>query len=447
MSRGTVWLGLLTAAGILMAGNGANAQRADRPNIVVIMADDFGYECVGVNGGDYRTPNLDRLAAEGVRFERAYAQPLCTPSRLQLMTGQYNIRNYTRFGALDARQQTFGHWFRAAGYRTGIFGKWQLGREKDLPQRFGFDEAVLWQHTRRPARYANPGLEFNGVERDYRNGEFGEDLLADAVCLFLEQNKARPFVAYYPMVLTHGPFEPPPNSPDYRRQATGPEGDPSRRAGPRYFPDMVAHADAAVGKVLRKLDELGLRDRTLVLFTGDNGTGRPITTRFRGQALQGGKGLQQEIGMHVPLMVRLPGRIPAGRVTRDLVDFTDFVPTLLDCTGIGRPKGWTLDGHSLWPRLTGKGGAPRRWIYSWYARDGGPTGSEFARGEHLKLYRDGRLFDVEADPGEKQPLSSEGLSDAQRREYEQLHSALKKFANARPEWTWKNVPPVQPNPD
>jgi arylsulfatase A len=133
------------------------------------MADDFGYECIGANGStSYQTPHIDKLAATGMRFEHCYSQPLCTPTRVQLMTGQYNIRNYVRFGLLDPKQTTFAHLFKQAGYTTGIVGKWQLGGGFDGPKHFGFDEYCLWQLTRRPPRFANPGLEINGKEIDYK---------------------------------------------------------------------------------------------------------------------------------------------------------------------------------------------------------------------------------------------------------------------------------------
>ncbi len=441
--RGATAVTVLAAAFVALCASAraaARAQTPSRPNVVFIMVDDFGYECVAANGGGYETPNVDALAKSGIRFERAFAQPLCTPTRAQLMTGQYNLRNYTQFGELDPRLQCFAQWFRAAGYRTGIFGKWQLGRRPDLPQHFGFDESVLWQHTRRPPRYANPGLEFNGKERDYRAGEFGEDLLTDELCNFVDRNKDRPFLAYYPMVLTHDPFEPTPDSPDYPRSALAPEKDPSRKANPRYFKDMVRYADRCVGRVLAKLDALGLREKTLVVFTGDNGTGRPITSRLSGKPYRGGKGLHQESGMRVPLVVSWPGRIPAGRVTRALVDSTDHAPTLLDAAGLPRPQGWTLDGKSLWPQLTGASTAGREFIYSWYARDGGEKGSEFVRGDRLKLYRGGRLFDVEADPDEQAPLNAATLTPDQIREHRLLEGALKLYEGGRPEWTWKNRP-------
>src|SRR5688500_10196908 len=174
LSRSAVY-----AAAFLLIAGGVLLEAADRkPNVVLIMADDFGYECVTANGGEsYRTPNLDRLAATGMRFEHCHVQPLCTPTRTQLMTGLYNVRNYIDFGTLDPKATTFAHLRKTAGSATGICGKWQLGQEKDLPQRCGFDDALLWQHTRRPSRYAKPGHERNGVEQDYTKGEYGPTVI------------------------------------------------------------------------------------------------------------------------------------------------------------------------------------------------------------------------------------------------------------------------------
>ena len=146
-----------------------------KPNIVLIMADDMGYEALSVNGSEScQSPNLDKLAAGGVRFTNGFANPLCTPSRAKIMTGQYNVRNYVGFGVLDRGQTTFAHQLKAAGYATCIAGKWQLGKETDSPQHFGFEQSCLWQHTRSgrskengktiDRRFVNPMLEFNGKE-------------------------------------------------------------------------------------------------------------------------------------------------------------------------------------------------------------------------------------------------------------------------------------------
>src|SRR5688572_20398382 len=165
---------------ILCVTAAQSAESTRKPNIIVIMADDFGYECVGANGStSYKTPVLDKLAASGMRFTNCNVQPLCTPTRVQLMTGIYNVRNYVRFGEMDPKCVTFANVLKQAGYATCIAGKWQLGRDAGLPKTFGFDESYLWQHTRRPERYKNPGLEINGVEKDWSNGEYGPDLVND----------------------------------------------------------------------------------------------------------------------------------------------------------------------------------------------------------------------------------------------------------------------------
>ena len=186
---------------------------AERPNIVLIMADDMGYEALSVNGSEScKSPNLDRLAADGVRFTNCFAQPLCTPSRAKLMTGQYNVRNYVRFGLLDRGQTTFAHQLKEAGYSTCIAGKWQLGKQKDAPQHFGFEKSCLWQHTRSgrskadgktyDRRFVNPQLEFNGVEKNFTNGEYAPQICTDFICSFIDEHKDEPFCVYYPMILT-----------------------------------------------------------------------------------------------------------------------------------------------------------------------------------------------------------------------------------------------------
>jgi arylsulfatase A len=186
-----------------------------------------------------------------------------------------------------------------------------------------------------------------------------------------------------------------------------------------------------VGRVIARLEKLGLREKTLVLFTGDNGTGKGMVTRMGERTVVGGKGQTTDAGMHVPLIASWPGKVPAGKVCRDLVDFTDFLPTLLEAAGAERPKELALDGRSFLPQLQGREGNPRPWIYSWYARDGGPTGVEQARDQRFKLYGDGRFFDVAADPLEKNPLGTDGLSPEARKAREKLQAALDQFKGTR----------------
>ena len=193
---------LLTA--LLLAPLASLHAAEHKPNIVLILIDDFGYECVTADGGEsYRTPVMDRLAATGVRFEQCHAQPLCTPTRVQLMTGIGNKRNYTHFAHLDPSQKTFGNLLKDAGYATCITGKWQLSNGFNGPAHFGFDEYCLWQLKRRPGRYKNPGLEINGKLHDYTKNEYGPDIVSDYALDFITRKKDVPFFLYYPMMLTH----------------------------------------------------------------------------------------------------------------------------------------------------------------------------------------------------------------------------------------------------
>jgi arylsulfatase A len=418
------------AACLPHAAVAATGSAARQPNLIMIMADDFGYEGVTVNGGEsYRTPNLDRMAAQGMRFEQCHVQPLCTPTRVQLMTGLYNVRNYIDFGTLDPNARTFAHLLKEAGYVTGIAGKWQLGEGRDLPQRFGFDESYLWQHTRRPPRYANPGMEHNGRELDFHNGEYGPKLVNDFALDFVARHRDRPFFLYYPMILPHGPFQPTPDSAEWDPTARG----ETVNRNPKYFADMVEYLDKMVGRLMARLDELGLREHTLVLFTGDNGTPNGITSQFKGRPYPGGKGEETARGTHVPLIASWPGRVPAGSVNSDLIASVDFLPTLVEAAGVPLPKGMPPDGRSFLPQLLGRKGEPRDWLYVWYARDGGPTATfEFAMGRRYKLYRDGRFFDLQTDPFEEAPLRVSTLRGGAAQAARELQAALALYADARP---------------
>ena len=402
-----------------------------KPNIVLILADDLGYETIGANGGtSYKTPVLDQLAVNGARFTHCYAQPLCTPTRVQLMTGRSNVRNYINFGNMDPHAVTFGNIFQNAGYVTCIAGKWQLGSDLELPKKFGFDEYCLWQHTRRPPRYSNPGLEINGVQKNFTNGEYGPDIVNDYALDFITRNKNKPFFLYYPMMLTHDPYQPTPNSKDWDPKAIG-EG---VNQAPAHFGDMVAYMDKLIGKLLTKLDEQGLRENTLVLFLGDNGTGRGTRSMMGGRVVIGRKGSTVDAGMHVPLIASWPGRIAKGSVCSDLVDTTDFLPTICEASSVKIPEPEKLDGRSFLPQLLGEKGRPRDWIYSWYSpRQGqGSKVNEFAFNHHYKLCRDGKFVDLAKDPDENAALSVASLTGDAAKAAQSLQTALDQFKDARP---------------
>lgn len=423
-----------------LAGTVATPSEVAKPNVIVIMADDLGYETIGANGGtSYQTPHLDRLAATGVRFEHCYVQPLCTATRVQLMTGQSNARNYIRFGVIDPNVTTFAQLFERAGYATAIVGKWQLGREVDLPRRLGFQEYYLWQHTRRPPRYANPGLEIMGVEKDFQNGEYGPDLLNDFACDFVKRNKDKPFLLYYPLTLTHAPYQPAPDSPDWDPNAQGEQVNQH----PRHFGEMVQYMDKLIGKLVDLLDELNIRKHTLLIFLGDNGTGGGIRSMMGDREVIGGKGKTTRAGMRVPLIVNGPGMVRSGVVCSDLVDSTDIFPTICEAAGIPIPDGLVLDGKSFWPQLCGQPATPRKWIYCWYSpRQGADTRvTEFAFNQRYKLYRDGRFYDCELDPEEKQPLEDSQLSEDTRQIREMLKQVLNAHVGIRPAHLDEQLPP------
>ena len=439
-------LALLLLGGLLAPA--LLAQQQQRPNVIVILADDLGYECLAANGGtSYQTPNLDQLAATGVRFTNAHVQPLCTPTRVQVMTGQYNIRNYIGFGQLKRGETTFGNLLRDAGDHTAIAGKWQLGRSAELPNQFGFDEHVLWQHTRFAPRYPNPGLELQSEPRDYSSGEYGPDLINAFALDFLKRHAdggadQKPFLLYYPMILPHFPHQATPDSEGWDPKVSG----ENKARDKKYFADMVRYMDKMVGNVVRRLDDLQLRQDTLVLFVGDNGTNVNIRSRIKDDSgkekvIKGGKRFPIVHGTHVPMIANWPGTI-APAVCSDLVDSTDILPTVCAAAGVTPPMALPLDGHSFLPQLLGKAGQPREWIYCWYSPRGEPV-HVFAFDKRFKLYRTGALYDYRTDPLEKRALSAAAHPSVRRK----LLLALARYESARPAgmpWPSRN-PPAKKN--
>jgi arylsulfatase A len=389
--------------------SGFSSNQGAKPNIILIMADDIGYECFGCYGGaSYKTPVLDGLAEKGMRFDHCYSQPLCTPSRVKIMTGQYNFRNYTNFGVLDPKQKTFGHLLQRCGYTTCVVGKWQLYGSVDqsekvrgtgsLPRQAGFDEHCLWQVKNRGSRYKNPIVVQNGRDLEGLESKYGPDVFTDYAIDFIERHKSKPFFLYFPMALVHNPFVPTPDSYGWYEK--------EQKQDNKYFADMVTYTDKLVGRIVKQVDELGLRKNTLVIFTGDNGTNRNIKSKMSdGQIIQGDKGNTTDAGTRVPFIASWPGVIPEGKVCGDLVDFSDFVPTFADLTGASAAKGMILDGQSFLPQLCGKKGKPRKWIFCHYEPKwlGRKNAVRFVRDKRWKLYDNGNLIDISSDVLEKNP--------------------------------------------
>jgi arylsulfatase A len=384
-----------------MVGASRNSEPGDRPpNIILIMADDFGIRSFEQQD----TPQLDRMAREGVSFDFAQSTPLCTPSRVQIMTGQYSFRNYTGFGKLRPGETTFAHVLKAAGYRTTIVGKWQLGGNAYAPYGFGFDDYCLWQLTfgGYHERYHNPRIIRNGEVVKYSNGEYGPRLFTDHLLEFVAENRDRPFFAYFPMALPHRPMTPTPDTPGYLERV----GSSNQEVGssPEFFGDQVRYMDRLVGEILDRLRELGLAENTLVLFTTDNGTGDEISVDLAGRKVPGQKGLTNLLGTHVPLIAWGPGSVPAGERSSRLVDFTDVLPTLAEAAGTKLPPDLSVDGVSFYHQLLGQAGPERDWVFCHY--DPGKAHLPVARfvfNREWKLYEDGRVFHLAEDPLEEYP--------------------------------------------
>lgn len=405
-------------AGSTSPAPAAQARRQGPPNVILILADDFGVEGVNAYGGEYNTPNIDRLAAEGIRFDNAHATPLCSPSRIRLMTGMESARNYEAFGYMAPGTRTFGNMMKDAGYTTGMVGKWQLmgngfdGRKGITPEAAGFDESYLWQLqalTPKGSRYWGPTRATNGRPKINEEG-FGPDYDSKYALDFISRNKARPFFLYYSMVLTHDPFVQTPDS----LTATGAKA---------RFTGMVSYMDRLVGDVMARLKAEGLDENTVVIFTGDNGTSRQITSMRSGHPVQGGKGTPTVNGTHVPLIVRAPGVVKEGSVSSALVDFSDVVPTLADIAG-APDKAGKVDGVNQWPVITGKIPAARKSIFMHYAPVWQFEPVRFAFDAGWKLYGDGRFVAIDPVAGTETEVPASARKGEAARHYADLRKQL-----------------------
>jgi arylsulfatase A len=396
---------------VLTASVAAAAANVSRPNIVVILADDLGFEALGCYGGanykelgSVRTPNLHTLAKSGMRFKYCFSTPVCSPARSELLTGKYNFRTgfidiAGRNGAtssLDPKAHpTVAAQLKAADYITAVAGKWHLGPPgsmKEIPTTAAQD--TDYPHPRacgfdRQCILGGPHLELYG---EPKGGVYTPDILQDWTLRFLEsrKGKAEPFFLYYPSPIPHDPLLPTPLNPTGAREEKG-GGSGQKRGDARNFPFLIEYLDKQVGEVLEKLTELGLRENTLVLFSGDNGTWRPITTEMRdGRSVRGGKGSMRDTGSWVPLLASWPGVIKAGAVNEGLVDFTDLLPTCLELAGVPSPEG--IDGISFAPQLRGQPGKSRQWVHSLLVE------KYFVRDAKWKLRENGELYDVSNSP-------------------------------------------------
>ena len=422
------------------------------PNIVLVMADEGGYELFGAYGStQYRTPRIDEIAAASVRFTHAYSKPGSTPSRVALMTGKSNVRNYVDWGTLLPGEYTIADLFSDAGYATAIAGKWQLqGRPNYITgvaaEESGFDTYCLWYSDISERRYWQPTFECDGQVIDYAALVYGPDKLVDFLDEFIESNQDKPFFAYYSMLLPHAPFDALPPT------AQCADADNAQCV----FEDMVAYMDYNVGRIYDKLESLGLLDNTVFLFTSDNGTPESKVSRLDGEAIHGEKGEPTDGGTHVPLIVHAPGAT-GGQVIDDLIDFTDFLPTLADAAGLTLPADVTVDGQSFWDRLQGGSGNLREWIYTYYFPEPYTDRWNFPR-EHpevayvrnktFKLYASGDLYDLSVDRHEVRPLAED--DEDSRAARAALQAVLDSMPEQGQEIVWDSVltppPATEPRP-
>jgi len=399
---------------------------AAQPNVVIIFTDDQGYGDVGVYGAEgYQTPNLDRMAAEGVRFTDFYVPaPVCTPSRAALMTGSYPMRvglgNRVLFPhsqhGLNPDEITLAEVLQGAGYRTKAIGKWHLGHQKKfLPTRQGFDEYFgipysndMGSHHYRAQGMVSPPLPILRDE-ELVDQHASQALLTKrwtaAAVEFIERSAGNPFFLYLAHSMPHLPID---ASSDFKGKTEH-----------GLYGDVIEEIDWSVGRVLAALDEAGVRDDTLVVFTTDNGPViRPAANlgHRSGSAgpLRGNKNTTWEGGMRVPGIMRWPAKIPAGQVCRELATTMDLLPTIAAITGAQAPTDRILDGKDIRPLLFGDRGAKSPHEAFYYYRD-----------ERLQAVRSGRwklhtyrpewegaehaplLFDLESDIGETKDVAAE----------------------------------------
>ncbi len=404
---------------VLLAGLPVRARSAaakDHPNVVLVMTDDQGYGDLGCHGNEaIRTPHLDRLYAQCVRLTDFHVSPLCTPTRAGLMTGQNPVRVGawgTTWGRSLPRADavTMAEVFAQGGYRTGCFGKWHLGDNYPFrPQDRGFGEVLI--HGGGGVGQA-PDFWGNDYFDDtyFRNGTpekqtgYCTDVWFDAAFEFIEAQRDRPFFAYISTNAPHGPY----NVAEKYSRPYG--GDP--RVPHAAFYGMIANIDENMGRLVQRLDALGIAEDTILIFMTDNGTAAGFRSGkgFNG-GMRGTKGSLYDGGHRVPCFIRWPkAGLTGGRDVDILATHVDLVPTLIDLCGLEKPAGARFDGLSLAPLLRGKATEwPDREIFVQYRQSSDPPAKWNAAvlAQRWRLVGGEQLYDIDADPGQKQDVAGQ----------------------------------------
>ena len=386
-----------------------------KPNIIFILSDDVGISDISCTGGDhFKTPHIDGLAQGGTRFEYCYSTPLCGPSRCQLLTGRYPFRtglinNYSDNAIAPSREIMMPTVLKQAGYVTAQAGKW--GQMALGPRAWGFDEFLGVKGSGKYWRDQVATYSHNGQINDLPEGKYLPDIMHDFVIDFINRNKDRPFYVYYAMVHVHGPIVRTPDS------APGSKD---------LYNDNIVYMDKLVGHLAQELERLHLREKTLIVFAGDNGTARFGIDRatIGGRHIHGMKGTMLEGGSRVPLIVNWPGTTPAGLVNRDLTDFSDFFPTLAELGGAQLPASTVIDGESLAEQIKGRKGKPREWVYVEL------NGNSYVRNDRYKLTNHGGLFDLRDAPFKEEPVSGDTTDAAAIAARKRLQAVLDQHPTA-----------------
>jgi arylsulfatase A-like enzyme len=379
-----------------------------RPDIVLIVLDDLGYGDLGCFGGDdIRTPNIDRLAREGVKLTDFYANgPVCTPTRAALMTGRYQQRVGLEWAispgdkepGLPVEEGSLARMLKRAGYDTALLGKWHLGYRPEFgPLAHGFDEffgflsADIDHYSHREIT-GEPDL-YEG-DRPVRRKGYMTDLITERAVAYIEEHAGEPFFLEVAHGAVHWPFQPPDRPGDVRDPKTWYDG--TRRD----YAEMLERVDDGVGAILEALERRGLTDRTLVIVTNDNGGER----LSRPGPLRGFKGILLEGGVRVPCVVRWPGRLPAGKESAVPAMTVDLTATILAAAGARPPEGRPLDGFDLIPILDGSKPAPERTFF-WRVDRFGQRAARKGKWKYIRHPGGELLFDLDADIGERHDLS------------------------------------------
>lgn len=420
-------------ANITAAGSVLNARTNSQPNIILILGDDVGYDIPNYTGGQsYSTPNLNYLAANGMQFTQCHTTPLCSPSRVMLMTGKYNFRNYVTWGIMDTTQRTIANVLENAGYATCVVGKWQFDGSDASIRKFGFQNYLVTNHRKKTLEdpkdiYKNPMVYENGAlwPTDSVKGKYGEDLFRDYMFKFIDSSKdQKPFFIYWAPNLVHPPFSPTPDDPQF---ATWNPSKKANLADTMYYPSMVQYMDKLIGQLIDKLNTDGLANNTLVLFTGDNGTINGKFSLWNGQVVEGGKSTSTEAGTHVPLLAYMPGTILPGSTDTSLISLVDFMATISDAAGTTIPPLYNaIDGTSFYGQLQGSPASLRSSIFCHFVGSGkfetNPTHLRRWMQDHTYKQYDSlpstkyskKFYNIKLDPFEQNPIKNNKMTEQEK---------------------------------